>query len=761
MKKDFLWYKKPAEKWVESLPLGNGRMGAMVYGKALDEKIQIDESTFWSGEPSTENNRKDNYEVMWKVRKALLNKDFEEADRIGHNYVGVKNQYGTNLPVGHLTIRLSDVSEDISDYERNLSLAESIAGTEFKAGDISFKREVFLSNPAQVAVIRITADAEFTVSIGYEGIGHEIKPGEILPAAEGVGCRRIFGDARETLHSNGACGVHLEGCIMAQGNGENEYSETEIILKKCTAVTIFLDLETDMFEKDPKALCYDRVLKASQKGYETVKTEHIADVKALYERMSLSLGGEEKCEIPTDERIAAVVAGENDVDLYRLMFSYGRYLLIASSREDSPLPTHMGGIWNDSIYCNIDCTQDMHIDMNLEMQYWGSAQCNLSECYTPYFNYLKNIIIPSGEKTAKESYHARGWVAHIVTNPWGFTSLGWSYNWGVFTMGGTWLAQLVWDYYEYTNDNEWLKTTGFSILKGAVEFALDYVFYDENSGYYMAGPSYSPENMFSANGKDYFLSLSTTCDILLIREILTIYPKASKAVGLENDPLVEEVKKVVSKLPPYKIGKHGQLMEWFDDFDEPIPNHRHTSHLLGVYPFRQIDPVKDKELAEAVKTSIIRRHDDFEITSWGMNMLIGYYARLGMGEDAYAMMRESLERIVKPNMAVVMSDETSMWCGTWELDGNTGFTSAMAEMLVQSYENEILLMPALPREWEHGTIKGLCVKGGHVINLIWNAGNSIRLELLAATDGELDLVYAGNREKMTFRKGETVVWEHQ
>lgn len=760
MKRDVLWYKKPAEKWVEALPLGNGRMGAMVYGKALEEMIQVDESTFWSGEPSEENNRKDNYDIMWKIRKALLDKNFEEADRIGHEYVGRKNQYGTNLPVGHLKINLLDVSEEVTEYERELSLAEAIAGITFKAGNLQFHREVFVSNPAQAVVVRLWADGEFSLQVGYEGIGHEIKMGESLPVSESVGCRRFSADARETLHSNGTCGVHLEGCLLASGDGKAEFSDKGILLEKCSVVTIYLDMETDMFAEKPETLAYDRILEAFQKGYEQLREEHIEDVKALYYRMSLSLGGEEKCLVPTDERILAVIAGEKDIDLYRLMFSYGRYLLIASSREDSPLPTHMGGIWNDSIYCNIDCTQDMHIDMNLEMQYWGSAQCNLKECYTPYFNYLKNIIVPSGEKTAKESYHAKGWVAHVVTNPWGFTSLGWSYNWGVFVLGGAWLAQLVWDYYEYTNDVEWLKKTGFPILKGAVEFVLDYVFYDEKSGYYMAGPSYSPENMFSAEGKEYFLSLSTTCDILLIREILQIYPKALKAVGLEKDSLIAETEKVVAKLPPYQIGKHGQLMEWFYDFDEPIPNHRHTSHLLGVYPFHQIEPEKDKELTEAVKVSIARRHEDFEITSWGMNMLIGYYARIGMGEEAYAMMQETMERIVKPNMAVVMSDETSMWCGTWELDGNTGYTSAVAEMLVQSFEDELILLPALPQEWENGSMKGLCVKGGHVVNLMWNTKDFVHMELLAAKDGKLDLVCGGKRTRLTFQKGETVIWEN-
>lgn len=758
MKRDLFWYKQPAGKWIEALPLGNGRMGAMVYGGALEETIQIDESSFWSGKASKENNRADSKELLWKIRKALLDGDFEEADRIGHDFVGYKNQYGTNMPVGNLKMVLLDGDEKVNGYERSLSLKQGVAKTCFQAGNTSFARQTFVSNPAQTAVIRMEADAPFSLQIRYEGIGHDTCMTELLPADKGI-CGRITGDAREKLHSDGNCGVHLEGCVLALTDGEASFEDGSLLIKNGRELTLYLDLETDMFQKDPKETAYARVAAAAEKGYELLLQEHIADVEPLYERMSLSLGGEERCEIPTDERIAKVAAGEKDPDLYRLMFSFGRYLLIASSREDSPLPTHMGGIWNDNIYNNIDCTQDMHVDMNLQMQYWAAAQCNLPECYTPYFRYLTDIVIPSGERTAKKVYDAEGFAAHVVTNPWGFTSLGWSYNWGVFSLGGVWLALLAWDYYEYTNDLEWLKNTGFSILEKAAAFALDYVFYDEKSGYYMTGPSYSPENMFRANGKDYFLSLSTTCDVLLIREILTVYRKAAEVVGDGNASRVQRAGEVISQLPPYQVGRHGQLMEWFFDFEEPIPNHRHTSHLLGLYPFRQIVPERDEKLSEAAKISIRRRHEDFEITSWGMNMLVGYYARLGMGEEALAMLRETFERIVKPNMAAVMSDETSMWCGTWELDGNTGLTSAMAEMLAQSYDKEIILLPALPQEWEKGSLKGIRIRGGHVLTLVWENHKPRRIELIPACDGETSVIFDGKKKKIAFERGKKVIME--
>lgn len=763
--KDCFWYEKPAEEWIEALPLGNGRLGAMVYGRTVEEKIQIDESSFWSGEASNQNNRADSRGLLWKIREALQKGNYEEADLLGHIFVGRKNQYGTNMPVGNLHLRIEGLQntesgsilsgESISGYMRSLSLEEGIARTSFAAGGISFEREAFLSNPAQTAVFRMQADAPFDLSIWYEGIETKVEITGALPEKEGISAFSLAGDARESLHSNGNCGVHLEGCLALEHDGTCRYENAEIRITGCTTMVVYLDLETNMFLQEPGKLASERAFAAALKGYEELKAEHIADVSVLYERVRLDLGDKERNSLPTDERVRRMAQGERDNDLCRLMFQYGRYLLIASSREDSPLPTHMGGIWNDNIYNNIDCTQDMHIDMNLQMQYWAAAQCGLPECYQPFFRYLKQILIPSGEKTAREVYDADGWTAHVVTNPWGFTSLGWGYNWGVFSLGGAWCAAYVWDYYAYTGDRRWLEEEGFDILAGATAFVADYVFWDEKQGYYMTGPSYSPENMFTAEGKDYFLSLSDTCDVLLVREVLELYRQASDILG-RRDPLYDRTEEISAKLPPYKIGKHGQLQEWFYDFEEPIPNHRHTSHLLGLYPFRQIVPERDKELARAVEVSIQRRLENFEITSWGMNMLLGYYARLGKGEDAYVILCETFQRIVKPNMASVMSDADSMWCGTWELDGNTGLTSAMAEFLVQSFGHEVILLPALPKAWKDGEVDGLVLKGGHRIHMSWRDGRPIRVEIMAKTDGKLRIRWENNVWEVSCKAGESI-----
>lgn len=739
-----LWYKKPAEKWIEALPLGNGRMGAMVYGTPYVERIQLDESSFWSGAPSENNNRSGTKELMWKIRRALLEGDYEKADILGHGFVGNKNQYGTNMPVGELKLELllsgREEQKTAVNYERKLNLRSGISSVFFQTEENTFIRECFVSNPDQVFCLKMTGKNKYSLKLWYEGIGNNT---EIKAFQNGMGI--IAGDARETLHSDGKHGVHLEGCAKINTDGTVSFRENSIYVEDAKKMELFIDLETTMFLKNPKETAENRCCEAGTKGYEECRTVHIKDVQALFDRIDISLGEEEKNGFPTDERIQKAAEGEEDLALYSLMYQYGRYLLIASSREDSPLPTHMGGIWNDNIYNRIDCTQDMHIDMNLQMQYWAAAQCNLQECYMPFFRYMEEVLIPSGTKTAKEAYGADGWTAHVVSNPWGFTSLGWAYNWGVWSLGGAWCAVMVWDYFSYTRNLEFLEKRGFKILEEAVKFVLDYVFWDEKSGCYMTGPSYSPENQFRKDNKNYFLALSNTCDVLLVRELLTAYHKAEKTLGKISgqSKCSRRAQEVRKKLPPYQVGKKGQLQEWFVDFEEAIPNHRHTSHLLGLYPFCQIQPDRDRVLKAAAEQSIAGRRQDFEITSWGMNMLIGYYARLKNGEEAQQIIRETFRKIVQPNLASVMADENSMWKGTWELDGNTGFTAAVTELLVQSSEEEISFLPALPSSWKNGYLKGICLKNGGKADVYWKDGKLEKAEIYVEGNQACRIRYGG------------------
>ncbi|GAA0271168.1 glycoside hydrolase family 95 protein [Faecalicatena contorta] len=767
-KEECLWYLRPAKRWTEALPLGNGRIGAMVYGGSKEFKVQIDESTFWSGEKSDSNNKSGMKEKFLQIRTALLKKDYQEADRIGQGFVGNQNQYGSSLPIANLSIICSDgCNEDkINDYRRFLSLEKGIYEEVFSFQGNTYERTIFLSNPAQTAVIRMRCleGKKSDYQIRYDGIENNTMICDILEKAEvhnetAADCL-IEGDAFETLHSDGKTGVHLQGILSIHCDGKVSYDAGCVLVTDVSDMVLYMDLATTMYEDKPLEKCNNNIQSARQKGYDALLREHVADHGKLYHRMEIALGDAKKRETPTDVRIKRVAAGESDQDLFALMFQYGRYLLIASSRENSPLPTHMGGIWNDNFYTKMDCGQDMHIDMNIQMQYWASGMCNLSECYMPVLRYIEDILVPSGQKTAMETYGADGWTAHVVSNPWGFTSLGWGYNWGVWAMGGVWCTTLLWDYYEYTKDLKYLKEHAYPIIEGAAKFVEDYVFYDSECGCYMSGPSYSPENMYRVNGKDYYLALSNTCDIILIREILNILIQASDVLGKGNEKLLERANDILDKLPPFKIGAKGQLQEWYYDYEEAIPNHRHTSHLLGLYPFYQIDGDKDFRLSEGIRKTIGMRYENLEITSWCMNMLQGYYARLGDGEAAVRVLKDSFKHLVRANMSSVMSpwnDETSIWGGNWELDGNTGLTASMAEQFIQSNKNEVKILPALPAEWKDGYVKGICIKGGHSVDIFWKEGSLDKFIVYPHKDDIIKISYAKSEKQIHLKSGKKTV----
>ena len=764
--KEGIWYRKTGQEWAEALPLGNGRLGAMVYGGETHFRMQVDESTFWSGGPSGSNDREGMPERIKKVREALSNRDYETADCLGRELTGNRNQYGTSLPVGELTIcmRGESVPPDNS-YRRELDFETGTYQEFFSVNGQPFERTVFVSNPAQIVVIHMKTPGEGRKdwAIRFDGIypsaGINITAGQEEAFAgsrseQQAAEYRVAGDAYEPMHSDGKTGVHLEGSIVIRCNGRQRLADSEIILEKASDITVYMDLGTTMFDPDPRDTCQRHTRDACGRGFEALRREHSEDVGRLYKRMAFSLGDSEKRCIPTDERLERMRKGERDHDLFALMFQYGRYLLIASSRENSPLPTHMGGIWNDDFYTKMDCGQDMHLDMNLQMQYWGSAMCGLPECYGPFLNYVEEVLVPSGTVTARKTYGAKGWAAHVVSNPWGFTSLGWGYHWGVWAMGGIWCATLLWDYYLYTMDEAYLKDRGMPVIEGAAQFAADYVFWDEAKGCYAAGPSYSPENQFRVEGKNYYLDTACTCDMILIKEIFQIYREASKRTGRMDAELLRKIQKIEKNFPDFQIGGNGQLQEWFYDYEEAIPNHRHSSHLLGVYPFSQIGP-EDKRLADAVRTSIKRRMENLEKTSWCMNMFMGYYVRLKNSREAYGILTDIFQCLVRENMTSVMSpinDDTSIWGSNWELDGNTGLTAVIAEMLVQSDGHRVKLLPALPEEWAEGSLTGIRIKGGHEGSVSWENGKLTEFILNGGRNENLIIEYEDSRMELEVKK---------
>lgn len=773
-----IWYRKPAANWFEALPLGNGRIGAMVYGGSDKEVIQVDESTFWSGKACDDNDRADTKALLGQLRALLLEEKYEEADRLGKAFVGNKNQYGTNLPVGNLIIRMADGGKSSGEKEapvsgeglllRQLDMESAVCDVSFAYRNDIYKRELFLSNPAQVLCMRLVNQnrTPFSVRIAYRGIENNVSvigADQEEKGAQGtVRDYMIHGDAREELHSDGKSGVSLFGRIRLVTDGKTAFEDGEALVTGAEKLELYLAMNTTFSWEEPDAVCKLQLDRAVEKGYDVLKKEHCRDFSGLYNRVSLtleSLKQQDKSSMPTDERVLLGRQGEEDAELITQLFQFGRYVLISSSRENSPLPTHMGGIWNDNIYCRMDCTQDMHIDMNVQMQYWLASPGNLKECFPPLVRWVRDTMVPSGERTAKEAYGCSGFTAHVVSNPWGFTSLGWGYNWGVWAMGGIWTSTLLWEYYEYTQDYDFLVNTAYPVLRKAAEFASDYLFWDEKSGYFLSGPSYSPENAFAYDGKEYLLSLSATCDVIMIREIFLIMNRCRKVMRLAQDAFMDRINEQLKLLPPYQIGRKGQLQEWFYDFEEPHPHHRHTSHLLGVYPFSQVTPEKTPELIQAAKKTMEIRYDGFEITSWGMNMLMYYYARMYEGENAYSILKDIVRLILKPSLITVMCDENSIWKGTWELDGNTGLTGAICEMLVQGHQDEIRILPAIPKEWSKGKVSGLRVRGGYTVTIEWNPEKVIA-GIYADREAALTFKYREQTKKAVLRAGEQkeIIW---
>ena len=651
---------------------------------------------------------------------------------------------------------------DAAELDRSLDLFTGVALTTFTAAGRRWRRECFASYPAGVFALSYGAadQTRFTLRLGLEGIGNNVR----ISGLEGRDLL-IQGDAYESLHSDGRTGVSLRGRVRILTDGQITLSSGGAEIRDASSLVLLAALETTMTSPQPDAICLVLLDRAEQAGYERLLAEHCADVRGKMEAVALSLG-ESGPNLPTDALIAAYAKGEASPDFIALAFQYGRYLMLASSRENSPLPSHMGGIWNDNIYNKQDCTQDMHIDMNLQMQYWPAFPGGLADCFPPMARWLREVVVPAGRETARVAYDAEGWTAHVTSNPWGYTALGWAYNWGSFTLGGAWCATLLWDYFDYTRDEEFLREQAYPVLLDAARFMLDYLFFDEDSGCWMTGPSYSPENHYQVGGERYTLSLSTTCDVLLVREVFSLVLRAARLLGTAEDDTLREIRGRLALLPPYRIGKHGQLQEWFYDFEEPIPNHRHTSHLLGLYPFCQITPETEPALARAARTAIRHRLEGFEATSWGYNMFAGMYARLYDGDAALEMLGENIRRLAVANLTIVMPTDVAMWAGTWELDGNTGLTAAVCEMLAQSRalpdsaggsHYEVRLLPALPDAWQEGEIRGLRLRGGLGLDIRWRQGRLVQAVLTPCENVRLTLLREGMAEEIDASAGTEIV----
>ncbi|GAB6927282.1 glycoside hydrolase family 95 protein [Paenibacillus sp. JCM 10914] len=723
-----LWYRQPAARWEEALPIGNGQLGAMVFGGVREERIQWNADTLWSGFPRDTNN----YEALRHLaaaRELIASRRYVEAEKlIEGKMVGRSTE--SFLPLGDLIIEHGGLEGEWKDYCRELNLDTGIISTRFRCGETTYNRHIWISEPDQVAAIRYTSDRPDGVNLNvrYDSpLAHRIRcendalvlygqapthiadnyhqdhPGSVL-YEEGLGIKY---EMQLTVRTEGGQADIHNGCIRVAG---------------ATSVTLWIAAATDFAgydqmpgtAQDSARLCRERIQQADRLGYEAIRSRHLEEHQAMFRRVELSLGkgNETKSEIPTDDRMKAYLAGNPDPELEALMFQYGRYLLIASSRPGTQ-PAHLQGIWNPHV--QPPWNSDYTININTEMNYWPAETTNLSECHEPLIQLIRELS-QTGARTAKIHYHARGWVAHHNVDLWRMaTPSDGRAMWAFWPLGGAWLSRHLWEHYQFNPDSLFLRDTAYPLMRDAALFCLDWLIEDD-SGHLTTTPSTSPENQFlTEDGTPCSVSAGSTMDMAIIRDLFQHCIAASVELDCDSD-LREEWQRAIDRLLPYAIDAEGRLMEWSENFPEAEPGHRHVSHLFGLYPGEDISLRHTPQLAEAAYRTLLSRisHGGGH-TGWSCVWLINLFARLEQPEMAYTYIRTLLSRSMHVNL---LGDHPP-----FQIDANFGATAGVAEMLLQSHHGEIHLLPSLPDAWSSGAVRGLKARGGFVIDMQWNEGN--------------------------------------
>lgn len=728
-----LWYDKPANSWEEALPIGNGRMGAMIFGKVNTERIQLNEDSVWYG-TYVDRNNPHALRNLSKIRELILSGQIPEAEELMiYALSGIPQSQRPYQSLGDLTIDFKGMEGDISGYKRSLSLDDAVHSMEAIVGNNPFKRETFLSKADDVMVIRITSGEKQRISFSA-----------LLTRERFYDSVTELSEDTIMLRGNlGKGGIDFAMMVKAVVEGGScEVIGEHLIVKNADAVTLLFTAGTTFRFEDLEKDLRKVLSTASEKSYDQLKQNHIKDYKALYSRVEFNLDGIEKYEsLTTAERMKNAEKGQVDKGMAKLYFDYGRYLLIACSREGS-LPANLQGIWNKDMTPPWDSKYTINI--NAQMNYWPAEICNLSECHRPLFDFIKRMV-PNGQKTAKVMYDCRGFVAHHNTDMWGDTAV--QDHWipsSYWVMGAAWLCTHQWTHYEYTKDLEFLKEA-FPIMREAALFFLDFLI--DHNGYLVTCPSVSPENTYILpTGVQGAVTFGATMDNQILRDLFTQCLKAAEILEVD-DELNNEIKKALDKLIPTRIGKRGGIMEWMEDYDELEPGHRHVSHLYGLHPSSQITMDDTPDLARAARRTLeLRLASGGGHTGWSRAWIINLYAKLWDGAEAY----KNLELLISKSTLTNMFDNHP----PFQIDGNFGGTAAIAKMLVQSSPERIVLLPALPNIWKDGSIKGLCVRGGAELSIKWANCQLTTCIIKAKHRLQTELVYKDKRIKIALEAGE-------
>ena len=747
-----MWYDAPATEFIESLVMGNGQMGAIIYGGVESELINLNDMTLWSGEPVKHSvDAEEQKSNLAAIREALENDDYVKADKLQRKQQGKFSQ--VYMPMSGLHIAFEGGGE-ASNYRRELDLSKAVTTVEYTIGKTDYTRTYFVSHPDKVMVVELTAKGWGKIDGVVEldsKLRYTTAADNGVLAAEGYAPYNIsFRDKVISWDENR--GTRFSVLIKpVEYDGKVECKDGKLSLKGCRRVVLLVTAATSFngFDKDPakegrdyKAIAHKQLAAAEGYSYKELKRRHLADYTSFFNRVDIDFKGVDKSNVPTDKRLQTYTDGADDKELEALYINFSRYLMISASRTEG-VPMNLQGIWNEEILP--PWNSNYTININTEQNYWPAEVMNLSELHQPLISFLSNLS-KSGEKVARDYYGCRGWMACHNSDIWAMAhpvgeGKGRPY-WANWQMGGAWLATHLWEHYLYTLDKEYLAKYAYPLLKGATQFILDWVVTDSKTGYIVTSPSTSPENSFNVPGKGRRIATSygATSDLAIIRELLSATWCAAEELRVDAE-LQGNIHAVLEQLYPYQIGKRGNLQEWYHDFEEYEPTHRHLSHLIGLFPGSHISPEKSPELAAAAKRSIdLRgRHS----TGWSTGWRIGLYARLCEAEAAYERYRLLLTYTRALNTKVKARGVIG---GTYpnlldshppfQIDANFAAPAGVVELLLQSQFGSIDLLPALPKAWSEGSFRGLRARGAFEVDLRWRKGEIERGSILSLAGSE-------------------------